>query len=494
MRYKIIFSCILLIAIVSRFYKLGSLPNGLTWDEAAIGYNAYGILTNHRDEWLHRMPVVFQSFGDFKSPLLVYVTAISVALFHLTPFAIRLPIALAGVGTVVVSYFLALEIFHQQKKIALFVMLFLALSPWAILYSRVGFEATLANFLITLGVYCILRWAREPKFWILAIGVMNLVLSLYAYHSPKVVIPLIGVVLATVLRKQWKTQRGSLLIASVLALILLIPLGYASVFGKANSRALDTTILHQANAIPTFFSHLLTQLSPAFLLSGKDLNFRQSTKEMGVSTPVELLCAVIGLIAIIKSPSMRKYWWIPTLVLIGCVPAALGIDVPHSIRALNVLPWVQLLAGVGVLVIFNTKKSRILTVVVVVLALFSFGQFVRTYERVYTNSRALSDFGCGYQEAIAYARSQESQVDKVYITNHFGQAYIYLLFFKGLTPIEYQGGGLANYVISDRPFADAQGHTPALIIGTPEEVPATQNVVKEIKYPDGKVVFRIVRQ
>lgn len=499
MRFKILFSLILLIAIVTRFYKLGSLPGGLTWDEAAIGYNAYGLVTNHRDEWLHRTPLVFQSFGDYKSPLLVYTTAIFVALFHLSPLTVRLPIALSGLGIVILSFLLTKEL-TKSLKASLFVMFMVTVSPWAILYSRVSFEATLATLLITLGVYFSLLWSRKSKFELLAVAIFSFALSLYAYHSPKVVVPLIALVFLLMLRKQIRAHMKSVVIGLLIAAVLLAPLAYASIYSSANSRALGTTIFGSPNVIVTFIKNYFAHLSPQFLLFGKDLNFRQSTKEMGVSTPVEVLLASIGAMLIVFRPKMRKYWWLVAVAAIGIVPAAVGVDVPHSIRAMNVLPWIQIVSGIGAMSIWhwlqhrNKKVAWVFGIAVLSLSVWSFVSFINTYNRVYNSSEALSDFGYGYEEAISYARSKESEVDKVYFTNHYGQAYIYLLFFKQLTPIEYQGGGLANYVISDRPFADAQGHTPVLIIGTPDEVPATQNVVKEIKYPDGKVVFRIVRQ
>ncbi|MBU0974247.1 hypothetical protein KKD03_00915, partial [Patescibacteria group bacterium] len=60
---------ILLFATFLRFYKLGVVPHGMFWDEAAVGYNGYSIVTTRRDEWLQKFPVTFQSFGDYKAPL-----------------------------------------------------------------------------------------------------------------------------------------------------------------------------------------------------------------------------------------------------------------------------------------------------------------------------------------------------------------------------------------------------------------------------------------
>src|SRR3990172_7308426 len=95
---------ILLMAAFLRLWNLGSIPPGLTPDEASLGYNAYSILKTGRDEYGELMPIVFKSFGDYKAGLYVYLTVPFVALLGLTEFAIRLPSAVAGVTAVWLVY------------------------------------------------------------------------------------------------------------------------------------------------------------------------------------------------------------------------------------------------------------------------------------------------------------------------------------------------------------------------------------------------------
>src|SRR5579859_2096178 len=74
---------ITLLATFLRFYKLSEIPHGMTWDEAAIGYNGFAVFTTHRDEWLQRFPISFKSFGDFKAPLAIYLNGFFTFLFGL---------------------------------------------------------------------------------------------------------------------------------------------------------------------------------------------------------------------------------------------------------------------------------------------------------------------------------------------------------------------------------------------------------------------------
>src|SRR5688572_20592021 len=106
---------ILLAAFCLRLASLSSIPSGFTPDEASFGYDAYSILKTGKDQWGKSIPILFESFGDFKSPLYGYLTIPTVAVFGLNKFAVRLPSALIGTLGVLITYFLVKEIFGKKK-------------------------------------------------------------------------------------------------------------------------------------------------------------------------------------------------------------------------------------------------------------------------------------------------------------------------------------------------------------------------------------------
>ena len=69
--FWLILALITLIALGLRLYQIGQVPHGMTWDEAAIGYNGWAVITTHRDEWFKLMPISFKSFGDYKAPFAI---------------------------------------------------------------------------------------------------------------------------------------------------------------------------------------------------------------------------------------------------------------------------------------------------------------------------------------------------------------------------------------------------------------------------------------
>ncbi|MBI2599051.1 glycosyltransferase family 39 protein [Candidatus Curtissbacteria bacterium] len=114
---KYLLLAIILLAAILRFYKLGSTPPSLYWDEASLGYNAYSILKTGRDEHGKFLPTTnFAAFGDYKPPGYIYTTVPSIAIFGLTEFAIRFPSALFGTLTVLLTYLLAKKLFGESQN------------------------------------------------------------------------------------------------------------------------------------------------------------------------------------------------------------------------------------------------------------------------------------------------------------------------------------------------------------------------------------------
>src|SRR3990167_9368584 len=178
--------------------SLSNFPVGFNADEASNGYDAYSILNTGRDQWGIPMPLILKSFGDFKSPLYTYLTIPSIASLGLTKFAVRLPNAILGTLAVLITYLLIRELTKKYKEglgitnietPALVGAALLAVNPWHIMMSRTGLEANLVTLFIPLGVYFFFKGLINPRFYIWS--ALSFGLSLFTYHSAKIVAPLI---------------------------------------------------------------------------------------------------------------------------------------------------------------------------------------------------------------------------------------------------------------------------------------------------------------
>lgn len=469
---------IVLLAIVLRGFKLGEVPQGITWDEAAIGYNGYAIVTTRRDEWLQRLPVSFQSFGDYKAPLAIYLSGIFTTLlqFGLSPWAIRLPFFLSGVAAVIGMFFLT-EVMLQrlgQKaaavrwSAALMSSFLLCISPWHLHFTRTGFESGIALTLVIWGAFGWIKaiTTKQQIWWWLS--VISFVASLYAYHSAKMTVPLVLVALTLMdLQSLWQ-QRRQLLVPAVLGAALLWPLLSDALWGHGLERA-GTLILSKGLSPMDFWrlalENIRTQLGFSFWFQGATNTLRHGDGVHGVLYWWDGVALLGGGLMLIKTALKKQHSplhalavWGLVWIFLGLAPAILATEVPHPNRALLALigvVWLCTASWVTLAELLDRQRKLLFLGVFALGYLISLGQYQWYYYTVYpkTGSEAFFD---GYfkaaQRAVYLEKHSPNQtsVSKVLFTSDYGQPYIFILLARKTNPIWYQGGSLAHYEFSNQ--------------------------------------------
>ena len=87
--------CILFIGFAVRIVGIGSIPGGLNQDEASIGYEAFSLLKYGIDRNGIANPVHLLSWGSGQNIAYAWLCMPFIAVFGLSVFTIRLPMALA---------------------------------------------------------------------------------------------------------------------------------------------------------------------------------------------------------------------------------------------------------------------------------------------------------------------------------------------------------------------------------------------------------------
>jgi len=133
---------ILVVASVLRVVRPGTSPPGLNQDEAANAWGAYCLLNTGRDQVGQPWPILYtRSIGDNRSTLYLYLLLPFQAVGGMNAITTRLPMVFAGVGSVLVLFYLGRRMFGPPVG---FVAAGLAaLNPWHLQLSRSGFEAGL---------------------------------------------------------------------------------------------------------------------------------------------------------------------------------------------------------------------------------------------------------------------------------------------------------------------------------------------------------------
>ncbi len=402
----------LLLSIGTRFIGLTHFPPSLYWEEAALGYDAYSILKTGHDFHGHLLPLVaFESFGDYKPSFYFYALVPSIAAFGLTDFAVRFPSALSGVFLVIGIGLMANEFgysilkrksfsTHFPKILQVMAMLITSISPWAIEFSRGGWEVNVATTLLVWGMWLQLRLRRQflaqaeisiqkpffiqyilPQFFSLIL----LALSMYTYHSTRIVSPVLLLVFWIMcVIEIWNRHRksftnihfrkkfGFLLVAGLVFTLLISPIiislkspqtqqrfAETSLFADgrqvkisnqliANSQPhwLGKTIYHRyVISAELLLQNYLTHFSFKFLFLTGDNNPRHSVQFVGLMYSGEVLFLLAGLYFFISRRNTLTFFVLFWLLL-GIVPAAATTATPHALRILPSLPaWMILLTA-----------------------------------------------------------------------------------------------------------------------------------------------------
>ena len=186
-RKRIVLAVLLLIGSFLLLYKFPSVPVGLHQDEMSEAYESYSLLHTGADRWGYHLPVYFVSWGSGQNVLQSYLTIPVVAALGLTRVSARFIPLLCGLLTLPL-FFLVLRRWYGETA-ALLGLLFLALSPWHIMLSRLGIEDSPLPFFLVLGVYTFGRALDSESSWLILPSLLPLVLALYTYGLTIVVIP-----------------------------------------------------------------------------------------------------------------------------------------------------------------------------------------------------------------------------------------------------------------------------------------------------------------
>lgn len=534
MKNRTILVLILLIAAFLRFYQLGINPPSLAWDEAALGYNAYSIGETGRDEFGRFLPYdYFASFGDYKPPLYVYAAVIPVKIFGLNEFAVRLPSALFGTLTVLITFFLTRELFPKLKNTCLpeIAAFFLAISPWHTQLSRAAWEANLALFFVVLGVWLFLLSLRRQG-WFLLLSSVAFVATLYTFNSTRIFSPLLVLgLLIWQWRKIWQMKKW-VIAAGFLAILLTYPLiphllspegklrfqevnifTDISVIKKSNSwiarddHSLWSKVIHNRRVLfsLSFLEHYFHHFEGKFLFISGDGNPKFSLQDIGQLYLFDLPFLLAGVYFFIRrreKGTFLIFWWL----LAALVPAATARETPHALRTLNSLPTWQIITAYGFYIFLQVIKKRKTLLKNFLFSIAAFALLVNVFYYlhnyyVHYPVEFSSEWQYGYREAIRTIAEFENGYEKVVFTDKLGRPYIYFLFYKEYQPRDFwrfKGGvvkepagfirvsNFDKYEFHNLNWHEDQLMGKTLFVMPPQDVPQNANVIKTIYRLDGE--------
>jgi len=544
-------SLLLAVALLVRVAGLETIPPGFFADEAYTGYDAYCLQQTGADLWGRPWPLYFASWGgDAEEGMYRYLCLPFVALLGPTPLAVRLPAALVGAFTVLLTYLLGRRLLGGVGGAVAAGLL--ALSPWHVAISRIGFRAILLPAAVTASAWLLCRAlgiregvpgasppAHPRTAWLLAFAMGAA--ALYTYAVAKAFVPLFGLWILWVFRRE--ARRRPLALAGLLtvAAMLAAPAAWETISGRGQVRferisALRSEVLREAEeglwrehpalrqlpaggarattALVVLSRNYLAHATPRFLFVAGDGNLRHGPGGLGQLFWIEGALLAVGIATALRRRAAVDGWLVGWLLL-GPLPDSITSDrVPNALRSLVTLPAPELLAGAGAAVVVAWAASirlrhPVAAAAIVALPLAAFvGEGARFAYRYTTSypAAAAPFFNAGYAEGILaleaesppeatllVARPEDHRVERFALNPYL---HSLILFHTRRPPAAWQGGGgLGRFDVVRIPESGRIGAAvlpPAAWMLLPADRAAPESVRRWIPGPDGRPLLAII--
>lgn len=530
---KVSLILIVICGFTLRYIGISERPKGLTWDEAALGYNAYSLIKTGKDEWGQSIPVVFKSFGDYKPGLYIYFSVPFVQFFGLSEQSVRSSSALIGSLSIVVLYCFVQKLLTRKTRnfnLGLVASFLLAINPWSIHFSRGAWESNIWVFFtltsITLYIY-------NKK----ALSALFAGLTFWIYQGAKLLTSILVLIGFSIQPKKLlnKSNLYAVIILGIFVVPILIGLptqsGRLKVYSLFNYTRREETVksilladkeetpgikyysyhTEKLNQLRGFVQRYMNHFSPRYLfIEGDWTNLRQSTPYHGNFYLFEFATLILGVISLIKYRNKKALIIIGLLMLTAPLGAALSRDIVSGVRSLPLTIPITIISSIGLFEVL--KRWRLVPIAFLIIA-FSLIYFIDLYfihAPYYSGSYWMS----GIREVMDTVKSEKNNYNKIIFSNKIGQPYIYTLFYENYDPKLYRStnmsvdneygdvGDVVRYGIYEfRPIfwpAD-RGASNTLFISDEFELPSndisqTRNAqkIKEVYHPNGSLFLKIV--
>lgn len=496
---------IVLLATGLRIISLANYPNYFGQDEALNGYEAYSLLKTGRDHRGNFLPIIFEGFSDKvdnRPPIYFYAAIPSIFIFGLNEFSTRLPAAIFGILTVLLTYFLTKELF-KKKIIALFASFFLAISPWHIFLSRWAGQTIFTPFFSLLALFFWFKAInhRPIKKNFLYLSGLSFGMLLYTYEVIKAFLPLILFGLIFTYYQTIKENKKIFFITMLLFFLIVLPYLFIHLkfWNKIQGHFNQISIFNFWFWPILFLLNYLIYLNPIFFLLHYPL-------------PVVIL-AIVGLYFFWQKRKRKKFQILLWLIITSLVPTAFTLSNPHSLRALTLIPFIEISAAYGLWKIITllsekkvpTRKSfSFLILIIFFLIIFNIDYLLKIgYPNLYIPIEIKQ---LGIKRVINYLQKVENNYNEIFVSLRSGnQPYIFFLFYQKYDPKKFQSlkverrylkdnwqvvTSFDKYRFCDINYCYSPEKRGVLYVATEKEVPYLKE--KKIFYNLDGSVFRII--
>lgn len=447
---------ILIFASIVRLIKLDKTPSGFHADEASFYVNALAISETGADEDGKKLPLSLSSYIDPKPAIFSYFQVPFISTFDNQIFAARLPSVVLSIFSLLLTFLLISKV--ADKRIGLLTTFILSISPWHIIISRGTQEVIASFFFLLLSIYLIIIYIEKQKksLFLLISFLVSSFLSMYFYHSAKVLLPLLVFgYLLFIFKKSKSFIKTSLLILFITLLSLLLSLSIQesgtriAAVGILADEAPQHRLIEQIyttheqlpitivrifyNKIGAYSNAILSEyvayFSPDFLFLKGGKPHRYIVPDFGLLYLIEIPLILLGLYTSIRSKKKETLLFLG-LLIIAPIPAALTrLETPSIIRSFPMIISLAYFISIGIETIWNLKNKLLRFGAITVISLiyvWQIGYFTIQYDvQAYYNQPWYRN--SPYTEIAKEVSKISNNYTEVRITNDLRPLYSYFV-------------------------------------------------------------------
>ncbi|HUQ88040.1 MAG TPA: glycosyltransferase family 39 protein, partial [Vicinamibacterales bacterium] len=327
----------------------------LASDEAIIANDAHAIATTGRtlDGVVLPLYVYVSLSASWFMPYIYYWTALWLQLLPFAEWSIRVPTAIIGLIGMILIYRVARRMLGD-RLFALIATVMLACAPTYFILSRYALDYIYPVPFILGWLYCLIGGLERGRSrrWLFAAG-LCLAAGFYSYIASMALMPIYFAMTIAVLMALRRPWRDSAALSSGFA----IPLLFFAIWLLQHPDVMQTTAQRygfaggEVRAAPMNVAAIADRywrfFHPDFLFLTGDSYLPFSTRTAGVFPLAGAVLILLGVFAAIGPARSPMTLLLLAGFLVGPLPAAL-LDDPGAIRrAMGMLPFGALLAGLG---------------------------------------------------------------------------------------------------------------------------------------------------
>lgn len=498
------------VGLFLRLWHLASVPPGLNQDEAVYGYDAYSILLTGRDHLGHPFPFAsLETFGDWSSPLLTYLSIPAIALFGLNVEVLRGVSAIIGVLCIPLVYLFGATIL-RRPSIGIVAAWILAVLPWSVHLSRWAIIPTVVPTMVAATIL-VLAWSLQEKNDRGVVAAALLAgLTVAAYHAMKIYVPVLLVAAAIVYWPQLRRMRlEPLAYAAILFVVIAGPIFYLTWRDPGGgARIAQTSVLREHDLTPGLVIRQYTSyFSPQFWFVSGDGDPMHLPAGQGLAPKTLAPLLLFGLAGLCylavagkSDPCRRGARFLLSAIALYPIAGMLTLPNPHVLRAAHVIPLAAIAGGVGAISLAEamgtflrskrlswnlTNAGPLVMAVGIVIVGAELWQRYDSYFTEYPDAVA-ENFRTGIQEALGYADQHAAEYDEVWLDDN-NSSYIYVLFYKRWDPSDVHRDLV---VVRNPPDWNRTVSIGKYCFGRPEDL-RDEAKVFTARFHDGKPAYEV---